>query len=135
MITKIDQPSLIPQTDIYFIDGSSKGRGEINCPDSHQFSNSLIVLLIHLLWLIHKCLNIVSDSAYIVLLFSAVQTALILSFHSVMLPLLQKVYLVKTHINPVFITHICVHTNLPYFIAEGNNPADILTVPIFTLPE
>lgn len=95
-----------------------------------------MAILIHLLWLTYKCLNIISNSAYVVGLFSAIETALISSFHSILLPLLQKVqHLVKTNIHPLFITHTCAHTYLPYFIAEGNNQADVLTCPIFTLPE
>lgn len=76
-----------------------------------------LAILIHLLLLVHNCLNVVSDSAYVVGLFSAIEIALISSFHSIMLPLLQKVqYLVKPPTHPLFTLHTHSHTNLSYFI-------------------
>lgn len=40
-----------------------------------------MAILIHLLWLIHKSLNTVSDSAYVAGLFSSIETDLALSSH------------------------------------------------------
>lgn len=58
---------------IYFIVFSSKGTGGIHGPDIHQyiitsFSSAQqveLALLIHLLWLTHKSLNIVSVTALV----------------------------------------------------------------------
>lgn len=70
MITKIVQLSPIPETDTYFIDGSSNGIGpDIDQPINTCFSSSQqveLAVLILLLWLIHKPLTIISDSAYVV---------------------------------------------------------------------
>lgn len=78
-----------------------------------------LAVLIHLLLLVHKCLNVVSDCAYVVGLLSAIEITLISSFHSIMLPLLQTVhYLVKTHIHPLFTLYAYSHTSLPYFIVH-----------------
>lgn len=40
VVTKVVQPSLIPQADTYFIDGSSNGIGGVNGPDIHQSINT-----------------------------------------------------------------------------------------------
>ena len=85
VITKITQPSPIPQADIHFIDDSSNGIGGIHGPNIHQsintsfspqasiwLSTTELVILIHLLWLIHKPLKSISDSAYVVGLFPAI---------------------------------------------------------------
>lgn len=63
-------------------------------------------VLIDILQFIYKPLNIVSDSAYVVGLFPAIEAALILSSLAVILPLLQELqYLVKTSTYPLFVTH------------------------------
>lgn len=63
VIIKIVQPSSIPQSDTYSIDGSSKPLGGIYGPDIHQYTSTFPLILTgrtgwfnHLLWLIHKLL-------------------------------------------------------------------------------
>lgn len=95
VVTKVVQPSLIPQADTYFIDGSSNGIGGINGPDIHQSINTSfssaqtveLAVLINLLWLIHKPLNIVSASTDVVGLFLAINSYL---YTLTFLALLQK---------------------------------------------
>lgn len=78
IITKIVQPSLIPQTNTYFIDGSSNCRGGIHPPINTSFSLSQqvqLAVLIYLFWFVHKPLYIVSSSVYVVGLFPVIETA------------------------------------------------------------
>lgn len=77
-----------------------------------------LTILIHLLQLFHKPLNIVSGSANVVGLFPAVETALILSSHSVMISLLQELQNPgQTHLH-LFLTHTHAYSNLPDLTAE-----------------
>jgi hypothetical protein len=71
-----------------------------------------LAVLIHLLQLIYKFLNIVSDSNYVLGLFPALETALILSSHSGMLPLLQEIkHMVEASIHLFFSTNPRAHSN------------------------
>lgn len=64
-------------------------------------------MLNHLLCLIHKPLNIILESAYVVGSFPAIEIVLISSLHPAMLSLLQELqHLVKACTHPSFITHI-----------------------------
>jgi hypothetical protein len=61
-----------------------------------------------------KPLNIVSDSAYVVGLFPAIETALICTTHKVMKTLLSTLqHVIQTHTCPLYVTHIRAHSNLP----------------------
>lgn len=97
VIIKIVQPP-IPQADAYFIDTSSNGIGGIHSPDSHQFTNTSFPELNRWNWCFDSSvmvnlltLNIISDSAYVVGLFPAIEPASVLSSHPAMLPSLHRV--------------------------------------------
>jgi hypothetical protein len=108
---------------VYYIDGSSPGKGGINGPDLHDTIQNtyisaqqveLAVLIYVLQKITDKPLNIVSDSAYVVGLFPAIETALISTTYKVMKTLLSTLHhLTQTHIYPLYITHIRAHFNLP----------------------
>jgi hypothetical protein len=61
-----------------------------------------------------KPLNIVSDSAYVVGLFPAIETALISTTHKVMKTLSTLQHLIQTRLFPLYVTHIKAHSNLPH---------------------
>jgi hypothetical protein len=61
-----------------------------------------------------KPLSIVSDSAYVVGLFPAIEIALISTIHKVMKTLLSiSQHLIQIHTYPLFGTHISTYSNLP----------------------
>jgi hypothetical protein len=75
---------------VYYIDGSSSGKGGIDGPDLHEtiqttYSSAQQVELAVLIYLLQKItdkpLNIVSDSAFVVGLFPAIDTSLISTIH------------------------------------------------------
>jgi hypothetical protein len=83
----------ISHASVYYIDGSSSGKGGIHGLDLHKttqtnYSSAQQVELVVLIYLLQKItdkpLNIVSDSAYVVVLFLAIETALISATHKVM---------------------------------------------------
>jgi hypothetical protein len=78
---------------VYYINGSSSGKGGIHGPDLHEtiqtnYSSAQQAELAVLIYLLQKItdkpLNIVSDSAYVVGLFPAIETAFISTTHKVM---------------------------------------------------
>lgn len=109
-------------------------------PDIHQSINTSVLSAqqveltdsINLLRLIHKCVNVVSDSVYVVGLFPAIERALILSSHAVGSHYYRNYCNICYSTHPLFITHTCAQPNLHGFIAEGNKKANALTCPVFT---
>lgn len=81
VITEIVQPPIVQKDTFY--DDLSNGRVGVRGPYIHQTTNIspsaqqvLLAILIHLLQLIHKLLNIISDSTYVEVLFPAVDSYL-----------------------------------------------------------
>jgi hypothetical protein len=96
---------------VYYIDGSSSGKGGIHGPDLHETTQTnyssvqqieLAVLIYLLQKITNKPLNIVSDSPYVVGLFPAIETALISTTHKVMKTLLSTLqHLIQTNTYPL----------------------------------
>jgi hypothetical protein len=113
----------LSHTSVYYIDGSSSSKGGIHEPDLHEtiqtnYSSAQQVELAVLIYLLHKItdkpLNIVSDSVYVVGLFSGVETAIISTTHKVMKTLLYTLqHLIQTQTYPLYVTHIRAHSNFP----------------------
>jgi hypothetical protein len=92
-------------------------------PDLHETTQTSyssaqqvdLAVLIYLLQIISdKPLNIVSDSAYVVRLFPAIETTLISTTHKVMKALLYTLqHLIQTRTYPLYVAHISAHSNLP----------------------
>jgi hypothetical protein len=82
--------------------------------------------------LTNKTLNIVSDSAYVVGRFPAIETALISTIHKVMKTLSTLQHLIQTRTYPLYVTHIGAHSNLPGPLVRGNDIADKLTCTVFS---
>lgn len=108
-------------------------------PDIHQSINTSVLSAqqveltdsINLLQLIHKCINVVSDSVYVVGV-SSNRKGFNFTFTRCWLPLLQGLCHTCYSTHPLFITHACAQPNLHGFIAEGNKKANALTCPVFT---
>jgi hypothetical protein len=83
-----------------------------------------------------KPLNIVSDSAYVVGLFPAIETDLISTTHKVMKTLLSTLqHLIQTHTYPLYVTHIRAHSNLPGPLVRENSGTDKISCTVFSSPE
>jgi hypothetical protein len=130
---------------VYYIDGSSSGKGGIDGPDLQKntqttYSSAQQVELAVLIYLFQKItakpLNIFSDSAYVVGLFPAIETSLISTTHKVTRTLLSTLqHLIQTHNYPFYITHIRAHSNLPCPLVQANDIADKLICTVFSSPE
>jgi hypothetical protein len=91
IVNSIVKLNPISHPSVYYIDGSSSGKGGIHGPDLHEtietnYSSAqqveLAVLIYLLLKITDKPLN-VSDSAYVVGVFLAIEAALISPTHEV----------------------------------------------------
>jgi hypothetical protein len=112
----------ISHASVYYVDGSSSGKGGIHGPDlyetiqtNYSVQQVELAVLIYLLQKISdKPLNIVSDSAYVIGLFPAIETALISTTHKIIKTLLSTLqHLIQSRTFPLYVTHIRAYSNLP----------------------
>ncbi|KFO54207.1 hypothetical protein N302_00828, partial [Corvus brachyrhynchos] len=85
----------------------------------------------------HTPLNLVTDSAYVAGIGERAEAAVLREVSNVDLFqwLQQLISLLDTRRHPYFVMHVCSHTTLRGFIAEGNRQDDLLTLPVQVLPD
>ncbi|KGL91814.1 hypothetical protein N301_12891, partial [Charadrius vociferus] len=76
-----------------------------------------------------KCVNIVSDSQYVVGIVTRLESVYLkhVSNESLLVKFRQLLHLLNDRKHPYFITHVRSHTTLPGFIVQGNALADQFT--------
>jgi hypothetical protein len=75
-----------------------------------------------------QSINLYSDSHYVVGVLCHIETAYIshTSSEELLYLLFQLCSLVQTHLYPCFVSHLCLHSNLPAPLTDGNAQADNL---------
>lgn len=134
------QPLAIALT--IFTDGSSNGKSVVFMPGqkpivqegpSPSAQQAELNAVISTFQTYLQPFNLYTDSKYVVSLFPAIETALLLG-KSHILPLLQTLQLlIHQRTSPFFIGHIRSHTGLPGPLSFGNQCADALTRALFYL--
>ncbi|KGL93319.1 hypothetical protein N301_13637, partial [Charadrius vociferus] len=82
-------------------------------------------------------LNLITDSAYVAGIVECAEASVLrnVSRFELFTLLQELIFLLDSRPHPYFVIHVRAHTSLPGFIAEGNQRADMLTLPVQVLPD